>query len=158
VAKARFEWFGVEELIARMESAATIPEMVVIEAHHQAAGGRSAQLNAQIRYVQAANRRDPWFLSRVEIEKIAARVRAASVDGALADRSVLASLAREIGLEMRATYLRHVQEGRGKTGTVRPISERTQKRKEKKGRGANPVLVDSGALLESIALRWRFAG
>lgn len=126
----------------------------VVSMVNGATGGRSAAENAQILWIHwhggrnKDKKRRPWFTSAAEWKQ----VQAAFQEALLSGEGSLRLAAEDVGRRTKGIYAKHVRTGKGKRGSIAPLSPGYKKWKDDKFPG-KPVLVRTGQLLKSITAK-----
>lgn len=119
-------------------------------------GARSAVDNLIILRTQAKRGRDVIFLSTGEAAEgrktwLAAIKKATAGSGMAA----LDDAAKRLGTFMSKTIQKHISRSMGEHGSIKPVTESTQRRKDRKYGTGLPPLIRSGALMRSLVGMWR---
>jgi len=115
---------------------------------------RSGRANAQIAAIQKAqNKRNPFFLKKGENSKIMRHFKEA-IEKIVGDKRIgLSEAATRIGADMARIYREHILKGVNSRGPMTPLSKGYAIRKNLRHGTKQPIMVDSGALLASIAFK-----
>jgi len=142
---------NLEEVRQRLGSLAEGVAAYELTLRTSAGATRSAAQNMDVIERQRQQGRDPFFLSPEERGVLHQVFR--DVLGRVKTLAALEEAAHEIGRRVVAFYRDHIDRKQSASGLTPPVSKRTQREKDKAGRGSSPPLVNSGELRGCLTYR-----